>query len=104
MEGCSIRDLRSLAAAHGISLHGLLEKHEIVDALRSALPDHVISEWLHGLERGEEVSVASMVVPSQAPSHRDEDQQITRGLMEHIAATYTEQRARNVSREDLVRV
>ena len=79
MECCKIRDLRSLAAAHGISLHGLLEKHEIVKALRLALPDHVMFEWLHGLERGEAVSVASMVIPVQAPSQQDEGQQITRG-------------------------
>ena len=103
MECCRIRDLRSLAAAHGISLHGLLEKHEIVEALRSALPDRVICKWLHGLEKREEVPVASMVVPSQTPSHLDESQQINCGLTEHIVATYTEQRARNVSREALVR-
>ena len=104
MECCKIRDLRSLAAAHGIALHGLLEKHDIVKALRVALPDHVMFEWLHGLERGEEASVASMVVSPQTPPRLDEEQQITCRLMQHIVATFTEQTARHVSRADLVRV
>ena len=104
MECCSIRDLRSLSAAHGICLHGLLEKHEIVEALRSALPDHVICKWLYCLEKREEVPVASMEVPSQTPSYLDESQRINCGLTEHIVATYTEQSARNVAREALVRM
>ena len=53
MEHYRIRDLRNLAATHAISLHGCVEKHEIVDALQSALPDHVISGWLRDLGRGE---------------------------------------------------
>ena len=42
LSGCSIQQLRHLASEHRVDIHGLTDKHELVNALQEAVPEALL--------------------------------------------------------------